>query len=280
MRFSERSIAMSSSRIRRFTIACGIVAFLSNVTSVAPAQTPTPRDDTEKRLKAIEEKLDLLARSLEPRIQISVAPKAFERSIELLKDAKRMLAEDVEKAEQKHQDFRLRNPFFFYQSEGGPAIINVYVARLSKIESKRVEIRMKRIEMEAQASFIDDMIKAIKDADGREKAAKAILLTLQRRGVDVAAAQKIAGKNDSATDVVQLLVSSMQSEGKQLVQFEKELDDMHEQQQKLAREISNSELQDDQLRNAIVRYRGLFETLARRLSEIEIIREFSPQPKK
>jgi hypothetical protein len=124
------------------------------------------------------------------------------------------------------------------------------------------------------------MIKAIKDADGRDKAAKAILLTLQRRGVDVAAAQKIAGKGDSAADVVQLLVSSMQSEGKQLVQFEKELDDMYEQQQKLAREISNSELQDEQLRNATGRYRELFETLARRLREIEIIRDFSAEPKK
>ena len=75
---------------------------------------------------------------------------------------------------------------------------------------------------------------------------------------------------DSVEAVIAALESEINSEDALL----KELDDMYDQQQKMAREISYSELQDDRLRNKIIQSRQLLEAITKKLAEITLAKDF------
>src|SRR5262249_273045 len=77
-----------------------------------------------------------------------------------------------------------------------------------------------------------------------------------------------------ALDSVEAVISALESEISADDALIKELDDMFETQQKMAREISNSELQDDRLRNQIHQNRQLLESITKRLSEINLVKDF------
>jgi polysaccharide biosynthesis transport protein len=75
-------------------------------------------------------------------------------------------------------------------------------------------------------------------------------------------------------DSVEAVLAALESEISSDDALLKELDDMYDQQQKLAREISYSELQDDRLRNQIMQSRQLLDTITKRLAEINLAKDF------
>src|SRR5262245_2361023 len=86
-----------------------LIVLISGHIAAAQPQSSPVRDNFDQRLRVIEEKIDVLSRSTEPRTQMLVTPKTVERAIEVLTETKRRLAEDIEKAEQQHAEFRLKN---------------------------------------------------------------------------------------------------------------------------------------------------------------------------
>jgi capsular exopolysaccharide synthesis family protein len=238
-----------------------------------------------------------------------------DRTLELILEAKRTLAEKLEQSEQAHQDFRLKNPFTFYQSEGGRS--NIFVTRLGSIEKKRNELQIEKAEYQQKANELRRVYKESGEAAAKQRIAMMGLkmaltdqlgmiekdmmileLALKRKlnafgqnhpdvqeikdqlqlykdkiarpGISTGTTDKKVTPLDSVETVISALDSQITADDSLL----KELDDMFEQQQKLAREISNSELQDDRLRNQIIQNRQLLESITKRLSEINLVKDF------
>lgn len=238
-----------------------------------------------------------------------------DRTLELILEAKRTLGEKLEAAEQAQQDFRLKNPFTLFRTEGGTS--NIYVARLVGIEKKRGELQITKAEFQQKLNELRKVYKEQGEAAAKQRIAMLgikVALTeqiglLQAELTKWELAHKRAsgkyGRNHpevleiesmiqhfreklalpgtvqatsdnrvKALDSVESIMAALESEINSEDALLKELDDMFETQQKFAREISNYELQDDRLRNQIKQNRDLLEVITRRLSEINLAKDF------
>lgn len=238
-----------------------------------------------------------------------------DRTLELILEAKRTLGEKLEAAEQAQQDFRLKNPFTLFRTEGGTS--NIYVARLVGIEKKRSELQITKAEFQQKLNDIRRVYKEQGEGPAKQRIAMLgikLALTqqidqleseltkleltlkraLQKYGrnhpdvVDIEAMinhyrEKLSkpGMANASTDSkvksldsVESIMAALESEINSEDALLKELDDMFETQQKFAREISNYELQDERLRNQIKQNRDLLEVITRRLSEINLAKDF------
>jgi capsular exopolysaccharide synthesis family protein len=241
-----------------------------------------------------------------------------DRTLELILDAKKTLTEQLETAEQMHQDFRQKNPFVFFQTSDGGARSNIYVQRLINIEKKRGEVQVQKAEFTQKVNDLRKVYKEQGESAAQQRIAmlgvklalteqlasinKDILqleltkkLLMNRFGKNhpsilevedqiqtyrdklakpapngTTAAEKKVMSLDSVEAVIAALESEISSEDALL----KELDDMYDQQQKMAREISYSELQDDRLRNKIIQSRLLLEAITKKLAEITLAKDF------
>jgi flagellar motor component MotA len=119
---------------------------------------------------------------------------------------------------------------------------NIYVQRMIAIETKRKEFRPIRNEMERQISFISDALSAAKDDQAKEIVAQAMLTALQKQRVDLAALQRKAGKDTSATGLVGAFLSLMRTDLENMDRSLQEMDEMYDQQQKMGREASYTEM--------------------------------------
>ena len=186
------------------------------------------------------------------------------RTLELMFDAKKVLTEQLEQAEQMHQEFRQKSPFLFIKS-GDP------LAKLVFIESKRTDLQLRRVNLQSQLAAIKNSIKSTDPIKNQEQAAMVALMKLQMRGVDIAAIKNAIttdGKiTPTAPELVLLYSEAMQSELDEMENTGRALDDLYDREQKLARERSYSELQDDRLRNKVIQCRLLLEAITKKLAE-------------
>jgi hypothetical protein len=237
----------------------------------APAQAPRA-DDTDKRLRAIEDKLEQIRSDTAPRV-MALDPKAAEKLAQLLAAAKDRLENQIEVNQQRYQDFRLKAPFPLSRNANGPTY---YQARLGKIDSRRQELQQRQAEIETQAALLKEAL-AKPPADA-ERDARALLLLLQRRGVDVAAMRRAAeGRGEiGAADLLRLYADSLQFELKEVRLMTEATEKQRDQAIEGLRMLSNYEVTEEQYRKAIQDSRQLFETIVKRLSEINLVRELKP----
>jgi RNA polymerase sigma factor (sigma-70 family) len=194
----------------------------------------------------------------------------LQKTLELLHDAKRVLAEKLESSEQEYQDFRLKNPFvFFHNSPTNPK------TRLDSIHSKQTELSLKKVEIEARLTFLKSTLKAGSDTAERERATRVALLKLQIRGIDAASLRKAIsteGREVSPNEFLQYYADALESELEEMNRTARGLDDMADHEQKTLRELSNYELLDERLRNRISQQRALLDSITKRISEINVTR--------
>jgi RNA polymerase sigma factor (sigma-70 family) len=191
-----------------------------------------------------------------------------ERTLQLILEAKKTLSEKLEAAEQAHQDFRLKNPHIFLRGSKP-------LSRLESIDAKRTELRLKSIDVESRLATFKIALKMTEPPGNQEQAARAALIKLQLRGIDIAGIRKALaadGKEIAAAELVRSYADALESELEEIKTSFRALDDLLEHEQKYLREISNSELQDDRLRNQIIQNRQLLDAITKRLSEIALIR--------
>jgi RNA polymerase sigma factor (sigma-70 family) len=194
----------------------------------------------------------------------------LDKTFELLFEAKKVLMEKLEQAEQDHQDFRLKNPYVFFPNSNPRS-------RLESISAKQTDLRVKRIELESRLTILRAAMKSASDSEGKERAARTVLLKLQMRGIDIAAMRKAVATDKSestASEFLRTYGEALESELEELNSTSHALDDMFEKEQKMLREISNTELQDDRLRNRVIQNRQLLESITKRLSEVNLMREY------
>jgi hypothetical protein len=260
---------MSSSRLVVRVAALG-AAVLGLLTAPARAQQP---NDLDKRLRAIEEKLDQLRPDAPPRF-IAVDPKAVERTVELLMQARDQLNNQLEKRLQAYQDFRLKNPYVVLRTAAGPTFRET---QLNTLDAKLLNLRQRHTEIEAQTALINQTLKDAKDPAAAERDARALLLLLQRRGVDVAAMRRAAGDGKAEVGAIELLrlyADSLRLETKELELVTAATEEERVRAEKVLRDLANYQLRDERYRDGINSARQLYESILKRLQEVNLVRDF------
>jgi RNA polymerase sigma factor (sigma-70 family) len=116
----------------------------------AKASSPAEGQDAEKRLRAIEEKLEQISKQIAPQPPAAV-PQNIERALELLNAARDTLNNKIEAQMQAYKEFRKRLPLRLRTANG---TVNLYAERLLAIDKRRTELRIKKAEMEKQFELI------------------------------------------------------------------------------------------------------------------------------
>jgi hypothetical protein len=137
---------MSRRPVRFLTYALVAAAlWLAFRNAQTPAQNPSTATDVERRLRALEDKLDKLTQLLAAREQPRPAEGTTAR---ILTDAADRLRADLANKEKQLDEMRPKGVF-------QPALVNMYTERLAKIETRRAEFRLEKAEAEEKLAQIE-----------------------------------------------------------------------------------------------------------------------------
>jgi hypothetical protein len=234
------------------------------------AAMPAEGQDAGKRPRSAEETLDQVRKLLAPDAP-AVDPKGLDKLIDLLTAAKDTLERSLQTKQQAYLDFRMKMPHLLLRTQGGNS--NIYMDHVQKTEAKLLELRQRRSEIEAQADMIERAL-AEKDSAAAERKAKAMLLLLQRRGVDVAAMRRAAsdGRGDiKATDLLGLYADSLRAEQEELNLLVTATERDRDQAAKLVRDLNSYFAEDEAHRQDIKSTRDMFETIIKRIQEVNLL---------
>jgi RNA polymerase sigma factor (sigma-70 family) len=199
------------------------------------------------------------------------------QTIELLRDAQRLLKEDLLQAEQAQIEFRHKNPHVIFSPKDNRR------SKIEPIEAKQMELALRRIEIETRLEFLREAAKESTDLPAKDKAAALALLKLELRGVDIKAISDAANRKhreffeDSKeglnTFVVRLYIDALESELRDIERTRSALSDLQDREIKTARDLLHLELTDERLRHSVVQQRQLLDTINKRLAELSLMRE-------
>jgi hypothetical protein len=262
--------------LRTLALAVGATWLLA--ASHTTAQAPQSAPDHDKRLRALEDKMDRVLKALEPRESSRPANAPVAAAIQTARD---QVAEALKAKEQKLRQFQQSNPFAVHG--GMQEAIKANHARLRNIEARRLESKLRRNEMADQILRIEKAFKSGGKAEGLQMMAaigirpegpdgEAILSRLDRQRKQMIA---VLGEEHAAVkemdDAIALvrkvyagrdgseIVAAMKEEMKDLEMQIGALNNQFEQEAKTARELNAYEIEEDKFRNAID---SLRETLA------------------
>jgi SMC interacting uncharacterized protein involved in chromosome segregation len=207
---------------------------------------------------------------------MALDPKAVEKVAQLLAAAKDTLASQVEVNQQRYQEFRLKTPFALFGNANGPTY---YQARLGKIDSKLQELQQRQAEIETQTTLLKETL--AKPPGNAEQDARALLMLLQRRGVDVAAMRRVAGEGRAeigAADLLRLYTDSLQFELKEVRLMTEATEKQRDEVMKGLRTLSIYQVQEENLHSAVHSSQRLFEAILKHLQEINLVRDLTPKP--
>jgi DNA repair exonuclease SbcCD ATPase subunit len=244
-----------------------------------PAQAPPPVPDYDKRLKALEDKMDRVLKLLEAREASRLA--TDDKALAATRDKLRV---HLDAAQQRYTEFRRQNPFAF----GINANRDVYAERLAKIETRRNELKFKLKELEERLS---DIAKAYDGGKNHfaalrllvgpkvaettmaeaEKARDGVIaqLTGERRKLAAALGEKHSAVRD-ADDAIALArktfaaaaeadvtapLAALRAEARRTQETIEALDKLFDTEARQARELSAFETQDERLRGDVDRMR-------------------------
>jgi hypothetical protein len=258
---------LQSEDIAMMVRSCIIVASACLLFAAGPttAQAP-PEPNLEQRLRALEEKMDRVLKVLEVRADQQPMPPVDAATRDRLRT-------DLAAKVKEHREFRRKNPLLLFRDDKGAS--STFVDRLAKIEAQRAEMKIKKSELEAQLALV---VKAmgIKGSDfgrGNDEFEKQILqlkLSRQRmlstygdnhpavKEIDQTielARQIYGGKTDRTRNTVQFSSDEIQAEIAGCTAALRMLDQMFDQESKLARELSALQVRDDEFRSEIDRLR-------------------------
>jgi RNA polymerase sigma factor (sigma-70 family) len=203
--------------------------------------------------------------------------RANKQTTELLREAQRILKQDLVQAEEAWTEFRLKNPHLIFTPKDNRR------SKIEPIEAKQMELALRRIEIETRLEFLREAAKESTDISAKDKAAALALLKLELRGVDIKAISDAANRkhreffDDSKeglnTFVVRLYIDALESELRDIERTRSALSDLQDREIKSARDLMHLELMDDRLRNAVTQQRQLLDTINKRLAELTLLRE-------
>jgi hypothetical protein len=293
--------------MRRFAIlAAGLGLLLTAGPSAAQTPAAPPAPDVEKRLRALEEKMDRVLQLLEAR---ESAPRPAEReSAAALQATRDKLQAELDAKIEQYHDFQLKNPYVLFRGPQG--VTNIYAERLAKIEQRRADIKLKKAETTDRLAKIEQVHKAQGKAaamamitatgirlqqfeagnDSTKEQAEKLLVELKQRrqallklhgqnhpaikenddtiALTEQVCAKLAAAKDREAGTVESFLAAMRAEIGDADTLLQTLDNLFDQEAKLARDMSNYEARDKQFRTGIDRLRQMLDQLDKRLREL------------
>jgi hypothetical protein len=238
----------------------------------ARAAKPAEGQDAGKRPRSAEETLEQVRKLLAPDAP-AVDPKGLDKLIDLLTAAKDTLERSLQTKQQAYLDFCMKMPHLLLRTQGGNS--NIYMDHVQKTEAKLLELRQRQSEVKAQVKLIEITL-AEKDPVVADRKAKAILLLLQRHGVDVVAMRRAASDvrgEVKAAELLGLYAESLRAEQDELSLLVAAAEKDREQAVKMARDLNNYEVEDEAHKDGIRSSRELFEAIVKRMQEVAILRD-------
>jgi hypothetical protein len=236
------------------------------------AQAPQPASDAE-RLKALEAKMDKVLKLLEGKAPQPVTKEQLDRSVELFSAAKETLAAKFEADQQAYLDWRIKSPF------GGVGrnapMVNFNMQRTAKDGALLQDLQQRQAEVVTRTA----LVKNVGDDEGR---AAALLVLLQRRGVDVELLRRTVphGRDQGVTavEVVRLYGESLKLEGDELGRQVEAAQNRAERLSKDMREYNAYEVTEERLRTNRDNSQKLLDVIVQRLAQFDAIRNSAPKP--
>jgi hypothetical protein len=260
-------IVMTVRNVVILTAAAGLLLAAGHTAAQAPPVEPAGQDPG-KRLESLEQKMDRVLRLLEGRGPAGPPPQVSEKTLELIQQARETLTQKVEAQQQAYQEFRLKNPFTMFGRQGGA---NPYAKRLERDDARLQELRERQAEVTARMGLV-------KNVGESEKGARALLVLLQRRGVDLPALRQSAGQEAGPVDLVRLYAASLRLEAEELQQMVATAEEQSERDQKVAREMNMYEVEEEKFRMNLDQSRELLKTIVKRLQEITLMKDHGTKP--
>ena len=233
------------------------------------ADGPPPARDTEQRLKALEAKVDRMLTILEGRQKAQPTPAFGAKHLELLQQARETLLSKSNEAQKAYVDFRLHSPSPFRSGNGTNDLVKERIAKLTALlDDARTQ--------ENDTATRSALVKKVGDS---EKDARAFLVLLQRRGVDIDAMRRVVGGNPSALDLVRSYGESLSPESALLKQKIQALEQLIDSEKKEAREMLVYQFTEQQLRTTRDQTQKILDAIVSQLEKIDVMRGFHIQPK-
>jgi RNA polymerase sigma factor (sigma-70 family) len=200
-----------------------------------------------------------------------------EKTLQTLLDEQNKLLEQLEKAEQEHQDFRQRSPIVLFTGSNAKPLAWV---RMESVNAKRTELQLKSIELDTRLRRIRSLLDKQQDQASRDEIARTELVKLQARGVDMVGMRKLLttdGKEPSSSELISRYALATESEIEEMRTTIHTLDGWYDQEQKALRELSYSELQDDRLRNKIIQTRKMYDEITKQVADMKLQKNEKPK---
>jgi hypothetical protein len=250
---------------RSLLIAVASVVFANQLS----AQAPPPVQATEQRLKALEAKMDRVINLREGRQKPPLNPADFSaKHIELITQAKDTLLQRYEQVQKDYANFRRTSPYI----PAGKSYAESVSQRISKLNDLLNDVRQREDEVAARSALV-------KKVGESEKDARALLMLLQRSGVDVDAMRRAAGGNLSATELLRSFGESLALESMVLQLKTKSLEQMIASDKKEFREMLGYQVDEERLRTTRDQTQKMLDAVVSQLEKIDVIRGLQNQPK-
>ena len=152
--------------------------------------------------------------------------------------------------------------------------LSIIAQRLAKNESSLLDLQQRQAEMVARTSLV-------KNVGDNESEARALLVLLQRRGVDVELLRRtgVPGRDEAVTAValVRLYGESLRLEAEEMKQLIQVAEDRIEPDRKTMRDFNAYEVTEETLRSAKDQSRRLLDAIVTQITRMESMRDFGPK---
>lgn len=234
-------------------------AWLASGPAPTTAQNP-PAGDPEKRLQALEQKLDRLLAKIDPQPKAVPSADEFRKQLDLMNQARDTLVNRLEREEQSYAAFRRENPVLSFRGQPG----NPYGVRMQKIEAERVECSRRLRELAVQIATVE---KTLKSGDDQVPT----LLLLKRRGIDLARLPGVA--ETDAAGQLRAYLRSLQLEADEQATLVKALDTDLEAARKSVEHMASFEVEEDRYKARLASTRQLLEAIIKRMNELNLVKD-------
>jgi hypothetical protein len=199
-------------------------------------------------------------------------PQTLEKYADLLVQAKETLMGKFEQDQQAYVDFRTRTPFPIESNTAGPSIV---AQRLAKDELLLLDLQQRQAEVSARSALV-------KNVGESEKQARAVLLLVQRRGVDIDMLRRTAGtrrdEEVAAGELVRLYGESLRLEAEELDRLVHAAEMRVEQNRKQARDQVVYQVTEARLRATKEQSGRFLDAIIMQLAKIDVARNVNPKP--
>jgi hypothetical protein len=255
------------------TVLVSAAACLLLASSHTPAQAPPAASDIDQRLKALEAKMDRVLKALEGHAPApATSHEVAQKQLDLLIQAKDALLIKADQAQQAYADFRVKSPFLISPKDSDSSIAG---RRVAKDEALLMDLYQRQTEVSARSALA-------KNVGDNENQARALLILLQRRGVDVELLRRTGApardESQTAVALVRLYAESLRLEGEELKRLVLVADERLDQNRKVLREMYVYQITEERLRATKDQSIKLLDAIIMQLAKIDVARNLAPKP--